>query len=739
MAQSTIERLSRHLECAVCLEIYNDPKALPCQHTFCLSCIHQTLRGNTLQCPSCKNFHKVPNGGPEEFPNNYTLLPMIEEFKQIQLQEECNTVPMVSVISAETFTHAHSHKQGLADLAVDSLKEIEKRADSFDLIVNRIQALQENLSSTSASIKSTITADIGHLIKCLQEREHELHDKVALHTHAETGRLQSLKCEVAAHARQLRHMCNLRRTDIEKCPELTNEQWKGILQEGDQNLQYITRVCKRFEEVQYEAIEFSANTEQQEQVGEYLKRYGHLFVLKKSQQLLPKRNRLHSLPEAPRQSNEENPFSCAMQKRSSTLPPNPWKDNSSEPLLLSIDAPRFRSKSSSDPRERSRRVDVSQSLPCDQSSIQESACAKKFCNKEVSNWNCSSCDISERLSPFHGIEQGTSEDDVRERTMAITQPSSTQNTRSPPFQIPQNGSFHFIHESETIIEGSELDPLYPLGIADLSSDVFAIASGSALRVFNSQGAESTPRAPLRTKKARVLADVCCLPNETIIATDSFNNEVLQFSSKGRPRGSLPVDIRGRKLNKPIKPYGITCDQRGFLFICDRENKCVLVCRPNGVVDKVIGANRLKDPLYVILNKTETVMYVTDCQSAAVVVFTIDGDFVRMIPKEDSRSPDASQGLNSSAKFSRPSGVAVTPDDDLVVCDSDFNVVQILNPTTGALKALISVDQPSASADAELDNRMHLDRPMGVTYFENTQVIAVCDTSNNRVQMFKLSY
>ena len=52
------------LQCAICLEIFENPRTLPCSHTFCKECIenavpviqHEGQRG--INCPLCRKFHK---------------------------------------------------------------------------------------------------------------------------------------------------------------------------------------------------------------------------------------------------------------------------------------------------------------------------------------------------------------------------------------------------------------------------------------------------------------------------------------------------------------------------------------------------------------------------------------------------------------------------------------------------------------------------------------------------------
>ena len=52
-------KLLDHLQCALCLDIYDDPKCLVCLHSFCKTCIDETLQFNndgsaTIDCPQCK-------------------------------------------------------------------------------------------------------------------------------------------------------------------------------------------------------------------------------------------------------------------------------------------------------------------------------------------------------------------------------------------------------------------------------------------------------------------------------------------------------------------------------------------------------------------------------------------------------------------------------------------------------------------------------------------------------------
>ena len=57
-------RPSSEHTCSVCLELFTEPKVLPCCHTFCLECLNKTARGrDQVTCPKCRKAHQIPAGG----------------------------------------------------------------------------------------------------------------------------------------------------------------------------------------------------------------------------------------------------------------------------------------------------------------------------------------------------------------------------------------------------------------------------------------------------------------------------------------------------------------------------------------------------------------------------------------------------------------------------------------------------------------------------------------------------
>ena len=74
--------LVQELQCAICREMFRDPKMLPCQHTFCLECLENVSKlgnGKTIDCPLCKRTHDFPiQDGAEGFPENMLMKSLLD-------------------------------------------------------------------------------------------------------------------------------------------------------------------------------------------------------------------------------------------------------------------------------------------------------------------------------------------------------------------------------------------------------------------------------------------------------------------------------------------------------------------------------------------------------------------------------------------------------------------------------------------------------------------------------------
>ena len=57
-SSNSLTRLAEITECPICITQLEDPKGLPCFHTFCLKCLQQYVDGardgEMIGCPLCR-------------------------------------------------------------------------------------------------------------------------------------------------------------------------------------------------------------------------------------------------------------------------------------------------------------------------------------------------------------------------------------------------------------------------------------------------------------------------------------------------------------------------------------------------------------------------------------------------------------------------------------------------------------------------------------------------------------
>ena len=115
-----VEQLFRNLrkeaECPLCLETINDPKTLPCLHSFCLLCLDKHALyarrqlQTTIKCPVCLTCFQIPEGDTfDGLPTSFHLNRLVD-LREMAAQRPrdaavaMKTTPqLATVLSARTF------------------------------------------------------------------------------------------------------------------------------------------------------------------------------------------------------------------------------------------------------------------------------------------------------------------------------------------------------------------------------------------------------------------------------------------------------------------------------------------------------------------------------------------------------------------------------------------------------------------------------------------------------------
>ncbi|XP_039612564.1 tripartite motif-containing protein 59-like [Polypterus senegalus] len=88
-----MDSLEEDLTCSVCYSLFDDPRVLPCSHTFCKSCLLNVLQVSLnfsiwrpvripLKCPNCRSIVDLPPSGVDSLPVNVSLRAIIEKYQR---------------------------------------------------------------------------------------------------------------------------------------------------------------------------------------------------------------------------------------------------------------------------------------------------------------------------------------------------------------------------------------------------------------------------------------------------------------------------------------------------------------------------------------------------------------------------------------------------------------------------------------------------------------------------------
>ena len=96
-----LEVLEKQLQCAICLNTFDNPKALACLHIYCRGCIQQLVlrqqKDQEVECPQCRNAVPVPGNDASFLRTMFFINGLIEVheiMKKPRARSPVRTVPM---------------------------------------------------------------------------------------------------------------------------------------------------------------------------------------------------------------------------------------------------------------------------------------------------------------------------------------------------------------------------------------------------------------------------------------------------------------------------------------------------------------------------------------------------------------------------------------------------------------------------------------------------------------------
>ncbi|KAL1023491.1 hypothetical protein UPYG_G00041440 [Umbra pygmaea] len=203
------------------------------------------------------------------------------------------------------------------------------------------------------------------------------------------------------------------------------------------------------------------------------------------------------------------------------------------------------------------------------------------------------------------------------------------------------------------------------------------------------------------------------PNGDIIIADYDNKWVSLFSSDGK----FKTKIGSGKL---MGPKGVSVDRNGHVIVVDNKACCVFIFQPNGKLVTKFGnrgngdrqfAGTLNGPHFAAVNHKNEII-VTDFHNHSVKVFNTEGEFLLKF---------GSNG-EGNGQFNAPTGVAVDVNGNIIVADWGNSRIQVFDGSGSFLSYI------NTSADP-------LYGPQGLALTSDGHVV-VADSGNHCFKVYR---
>ena len=215
-----IKDLEEIVKCKVCLSTCNDPKILPCHHSFCQECLEglpqeREARGDTyyLSCPYCRQCTEVPREGVGAFPVASFVNDVMEimsknapDAQQVTCIDHDKPLDMFCVTCETVICHycaaSYTHKDHKYDLICDSypkhyqmlresLKPVKEKKEALKKVLSDIAEREGEIRERETGVLEEIGRMEEEMIGILRQSGRKLTEQVKRVTEAKLAMLSS--------------------------------------------------------------------------------------------------------------------------------------------------------------------------------------------------------------------------------------------------------------------------------------------------------------------------------------------------------------------------------------------------------------------------------------------------------------------------------------------------------------------------------------------------------------------
>ena len=731
--------LREEVTCSVCMQLYTNPKQLPCLHVFCLQCLNNLARtrarSGKIKCPLCQRKVDIPESGTfDTLPNCFHMKNLLD----ILAIKECDTAKITcgncEMKREEASYCFHCGKFWCNDC------------------VNAHNILRENREHRVLALKDFKDKDFEDVLKRPVFCQKELHDKEILKFYCKECDIPVCQsCVIVDHNKH----------DVEHLEVAAREVKKSItskLAAARETSEAITYNYNTGEMPERKSpIIDDCSNNNKERIRQTVKSLISSLHQREEQLIAEVENERIIAQEELRKSAEA--FHDFLRKREESI------SNIEALVERSTGADLVRRSTKENIDELFQGIQEQQDMP---STTERKVYSKVFVKNEAvleesvigrleqSVTEAKQCSVDDFTSATAGL---ASEIEVTTRNSEGEQYYCAGDyTTVQLISANQDLNINCIAEEVKIVDWQ--NGRYTVSFIPSESGQHLLSvqvNGENITKFRPVEIKERCFKPLRFIGERAIQGrKLCKPwgittndSNEIFVSDMNNNRIVVFNEKGEfirsfgqnflnwPNGVLcdnmgRVFVTSRNDNKILvfgqsgeyissfhngnslsEPRGISFDADGNLIVCDAGNKCVRFFSPEGNIFKTVGAGRLRLPLDCVCHRGK--LFVSDRDAHLIKVYNSNGRFLYEF---------GTYGTGNG-ELNNPTGLAVDKMGHLLACSPGNDQVQVF-----------TLDGKFVAKFGEYGKGLgQMLSPSSVSVLKSGHVV-VSEFDNNRLQIFE---
>ena len=729
-----MKKVTGHLTCPICYELYKKPKYLPCYHSYCEECLVKLVVQSNITCPECRKTSDVPSGGVKQLPSNFFINRLLDEValkRKVEGEEEAKCDLCVRGDTVEVLCLDCS--SFLCTRCVDNHKYSRDWQNHNLMPLNELRTRKEELA-------------IKPKAKYAMCQKHELE----LNFYCETcDQLVCQYCIMKDHFKHdhdtVKEMAAKHRKELDKIIEPVEKMIDGLSLACKKIINTGKKIGAQANDIDKEIDRYYEELHKrlQHQRDELKKELRDVSTQKKKEVTLQLEHvehtqaQLESIKELKNAIKNGSDQEALLMKKQVTEDVKRISDSYNKLDIQPVQSATMKfipveEHKKSMPQFGHLCHGDAYSLNCEVDypkwSIEGKAVHVKVVTKDRSNHLCHKGG-SEVVIETQSSEGGITPAQVRDNKdgsysasfvanevggIKLSVTIKGQHIKGSPFNVKVRKSYTMIDKpSKVVNEGGRMGA--PYGIGFTRDGMWAVTDNSnhCVWIFNREdqlvrkfGSKGTGYVEFNSPRG-----IAFDHNNHLYVADGSNSRVQKFDIKGKYLLTFGTSTSGRGSGQLNSPVGVTVHE-SKVYVAENGNNCVSVFQCNGQFLHIIGANHLNRPWFVAVSANH--LLVADMGHNCISIFSLEGNYV------------GKYGTQSTAKeqLNFPCGIATDMYGYILVTDQVNSPVSIFDKEGAFIHSFGS--KGSGFGQFSLPYEIAIS-PTGDIY--------VCDGNNKRIQVF----